>query len=278
MTEEEFDLFPDFENPFTFEHFLSRLDFYGPIKPIKVGPVTLDTFTIDDRLNDYFNKNWYEIKRPMPRLTIDDPDLPISNVWMSITPLEIQSHALAIYKAAYDVYTSGLGMGYFALSAAAKSEVDNVIVYELRPEVIEIFTNQFQHRPEFSKIEIREGDFLEALRNEEIDSDEVIFNDIYPSLNTEAAIDHFAEFLPLYPNYEFWGIERYYLDAMGYHEIRPSYVPPLVRKLFGYWMDTSVDEATGIDSDIKATLNDLYFPITDLEACEKFIEVLDEVF
>jgi len=287
MDVDDLDLFPNIENPFTIDFFLSELDFYGPVEPIRIGNVELDTFTVDGQLNDYFNKNWYEIHKPIPRLKIYSEKVPQkARTWMSITPLEVQSHYLHIFKAQYEVYTAGLGLGYYALRVAAKPDVDKVIIYETSPEVIEIF-QRFSNRPEFGKIEIRQGDFLEALRNEELDQDDQIYNDIYPNFVDPDAIRHLDEFFPEYLGYDFWGSERLYLDAMAHHNLYPSYRPPLLGAFFKLWADTSVKEATGLDStgNIKPNkfleepmLKDMYEPICSKEMCEWTFSIYDRYF
>lgn len=272
---EDWDLFPDFENPFTFEYYLKQLHFYGPVTPARSGLVRINTFTNNGIIDDYFNTNWHIITDPIPRLVIDEEETPwIGHTWMTITPMEVQSMAIAIYKAEYDVYTSGLGLGYHPLACAAKDEVEKVIVYENNLDVINLFQQQHEDRPELDKIEIRQGDFLEALRNEEIDQDDYIFNDIYPDLNSKEALDHFEEFRPMYPNYDFWGIERIYLDSMAYHGLYPDFVPPLIRTFFKFWQETTVEEATGVPGNPGAMIKNLYSPISDRENCLRFIDIL----
>ncbi len=161
------------QEPFTFDYFKKEVAFYGDIPPTKIENLAYDLTTLSGELMDYFNKNYYITDFQIPRLKID------GKVWMSITPMEVQSMYAAIQQAQYDVYTAGLGLGYFPLKAAAKEDVDRVIVYEQHPTIIKMFNKNFSDRPEWSKIEIRQADFLEALRNGDIDQDEFIFSDIY---------------------------------------------------------------------------------------------------
>jgi len=283
---EDWELFPDFENPFTYEFYLKQLKFYGPITPAKIGPINYDTFTSHGIIKDYFNENWYEITDPIPRLTFDDEKAPwVRHTWMSIVPMEIQSMALAVYKAQYDVYTSGLGMGYYPLACAAKDDVEKVVVYETKPEVVQLFMEQHYNRPELAKIEIRQGDFLEALRHQEIDQDDYIFSDIYQAINSDEALDHLEEFRPEYPNYDFWGIEKFYLDAIATHDLYPGFMPPLIRTLFKFWKETTVEEATGLPSSMptrrwqfegEPMIHNMYFLSCTLAQCQRFIEILDE--
>lgn len=270
MTDEYSELFPESQmvNPFTFDYFRGELVFYGDISPTKTSKISFDTTTASGIMRDYLNKNWYEINLPMPRLRIG------KKTWMSITPMEVQSLYLPIYEASYDVYTGGLGLGYFALRAAAKEEVDRVVVYETDQQIINWFKTQFQARPELTKIEIRNEDILEALRQAEIDTSEYVFNDIYPRMNTTAAIDHYCEFKPRYEGYRFWCMESVLLDASMMYELDTGFVPPHFRKFFSYWNRTTVAEATGDTSGAynNITLSQLYESLWAQQDCERFLE------
>jgi len=270
VTSDYSELFPESQivNPFTFSYLQDELAFYGPITPSKTGKISFDTTTASGIMRDYLNKNWHEITLPIPRLKIG------KTVFMSITPMEVQSLYLPIYEAAYDVYTGGLGLGYFALRAAAKEEVDRVIVYETDQRIINWFQKQFASRPELSKIEIRHADILEALRQEEIDTAEYVFNDIYPRMNTTAAIDHYCEFKPRYEGYRFWCMESVLLDADVTHGLNIGFVPPHFRKFFSYWNQTTVAEATGDTSGAynSITLSQLYESLWTQQDCERFLE------
>ena len=255
------------QEPFTFDYFKKEVAFYGDIPPTKIENLAYDLTTLSGELMDYFNKNYYITDFQIPRLKID------GKVWMSITPMEVQSMYAAIQQAQYDVYTAGLGLGYFPLKAAAKEDVDRVIVYEQHPTIIKMFNKNFSDRPEWSKIEIRQADFLEALRNGDIDQDEFIFSDIYQTLNGDEALDHYEEFAPDYPGYCFWGQERLLLDAVFAYETRPPFLYPVYRRLFTAWLNTSVGEAVGDDSLNHVPLKDMYEPIWTENDCERFLEV-----
>lgn len=71
-----------------------------------------------------------------------------------LTSIEVQSAAVAIDLAKGKVGTAGLGTGYFALRAAAKPEVSEVIVFEEDTSEIEYFEHAFLDRPEMEKIKV----------------------------------------------------------------------------------------------------------------------------
>ena len=82
--------------------------------------------------------------------------------WMTVTPNEIETMKKPIEKAHGDVLTYGLGLGYFAFSAAAKSEVASVTVVEKEKEIIDLFAEHLL--PQFinkEKIRIICADALE---------------------------------------------------------------------------------------------------------------------
>ena len=60
-------------------------------------------------------------------------------IWMTVTPLEINTMRPAIAAAHGKVLAYGLGLGYFAYMAALKPEVDSVTVVELNETIIELF-------------------------------------------------------------------------------------------------------------------------------------------
>jgi len=254
------------ENPFTFEYFKKEVAFYGSIPPTKIGDIEYDLTQLGGILRDYFNENYYITDFKIPRLKIK------GETWMSITPMEIQSMFIPIHAAEYEVHTAGLGLGYFALKAAAKQEVDSVVVYETHPTIIELFKQNFSDRPEFGKIEIRQADFLKALRSDGIDQDAYIFSDIYQALNSSEALEHFKEFAPEYPGYRFWGQERLLLDAIYSYEMVP-FTYPMYRSFFSKWLHTSVGEAVGDASLNHVELSQMYkHPIWTEDDCEEFIE------
>jgi hypothetical protein len=255
-------------NPFSFDYFKQEVGFYGEISPTTVGDISFDMIPLHGRLRDYFNRNWYETDFKVPRLKI------AGKTWMSITPMEVQSAYIPLQMAAYDVWTAGLGLGYFALKAAAKEEVNRVIVYEQEPKIIEFFYQAFGNRPELDKIEIRQGDFLEALRGTEIDQNDFIFNDIYPTLNDPDMIEHYKEFGPEYPGYTFWGAERVILDASMTFEKRPAFIYPIIREFVRMWYDISVGEAVGDPSLNDVPLHQMYHRNIWREAqVDEFLEV-----
>ena len=60
-------------------------------------------------------------------------------VWMSLTPMELESQAMHAFYARGTVVVAGLGMGMLLYNIARKPEVKHVVVIEKDPDVIELF-------------------------------------------------------------------------------------------------------------------------------------------
>ena len=62
------------------------------------------------------------------------------DIWMSLTPHEIESQEPGCHYAFGHTVIMGLGMGWVAANAALNPEVDKITVVELDPDVIELFS------------------------------------------------------------------------------------------------------------------------------------------
>lgn len=102
-------------------------------------------------------------------------------VWMSITPHEINTMKKAIGDAKGKVLTFGLGLGYFAYMAAEKEEVKEVTVVEKDSAVIHLFEeNLLPQFPYKEKIHIvKEDAFHFYERKIEPGEYDFLFIDIY---------------------------------------------------------------------------------------------------
>jgi hypothetical protein len=74
--------------------------------------------------------------------------------WMSCTPMERESQALAVKHARGHVLVYGLGLGVIAWNLARKPEVTKVTVIERDPDVIRLIEDRLEWGPERGKIEI----------------------------------------------------------------------------------------------------------------------------
>lgn len=110
-----------------------------------------------------------------------------NSIWMSITPMEIDSQSMFIAAAKGTVVAGGLGMGWTIYNMAMKPEVDEVTVYEIDEQVIEIFfqTSDFDNWPCKDKINIIRHDVKDPMiLDEPVD---LLYMDIWQKMNDSKA-------------------------------------------------------------------------------------------
>lgn len=71
--------------------------------------------------------------------------------WMSTAFLELESHAWHLHKANGLVVAAGLGMGMYACAAAARPNVDEVVVADVDGDVIALFAKAAVIAPEVAR-------------------------------------------------------------------------------------------------------------------------------
>jgi hypothetical protein len=88
-----------------------------------------------------------------------------NNVWMSLSPMEIESQGIGIEFARGHVVIFGMGMGWAAAMSALKPEVERVTVVELDDDIIDLHRrlDLFARLPGHAgeKVRVIEGDALE---------------------------------------------------------------------------------------------------------------------
>ena len=135
------------ENRFSDRYAQQQVDWYS-LKEYENGSVRVHSAPLHGRADEYFNKRLWIKEFEVPMMRID------GNLWMSITPLEVQSMLLPIDRAWGYVGTGGLGMGYYDLKCAEKDAVKEIKVWENNKDVVKFFTKSFSHRKGFEKIKI----------------------------------------------------------------------------------------------------------------------------
>ncbi len=187
---------------------------------------------------------------------------------MSLAPIEVQSCAVAITMAQGRIGTAGLGMGYFALRAAAKPEVAEVIVYEQNGDVIAGFNALFGQRAERQKITIIKGDVRELMRGRSFD---MVYMDPYQYLLPDEVVADAQLFRSTNTigHYRFWGMERVLLDALIADE--NPYLFPWEAAFFKTWLTTPLraNEPNG------KMMRDLYYPLTDADFRAQVMAAID---
>lgn len=110
--------------------------------------------------------------------------------WMSLTPMELESHQPHIAAATGRVVVTGLGMGMYLYNILAKEDVTEVWVIERDRQVIEMFeaVTGWKSWDGAHKLRIVEGDALNPPKvwGGEID---FLYADIWPSMGDSRALN-----------------------------------------------------------------------------------------
>jgi hypothetical protein len=196
-----------------------------------IDGITLIHRPLVGRLDDYLNKNWRLEGLTVPVFFID------GKLWMSLTPMEIQSNYLAWAILSGDVGMGGLGLGYTALRAANIEEVERVVVYEKDPRVVNLFKTKYTHRKELEKIEFRIGDVRKEMINQTHD---MVWMDIYP---TQLSDDMLTDYTFFQDNndiseYHFWTEEKILLGMFAEEIARPYILSWPQQEYFKQWQAT----------------------------------------
>lgn len=208
--------------PFDKEYVLDKIEEYNKkIKSNKVGDYEIKSVdglqgVIQGYLHskeDNYDINILELHAP-------------NHVWMRLTSLEIQGAYFAIKMAKGKVGVVGLGLGYVVEEMAKKPEVEEITVYEISKEIIELYYENF---PKNSKINIICCDAYNAERKEF----DFFYADIYEYKLTSQIVDDYKKFNELHniEEYSFFGMEHFLLSC-SYTEIVWVYIPE-------NWMESS---------------------------------------
>ncbi len=132
---------------------------------------------------DVLNNNYYReinnvgyFNKPFKYIEIVKKD----EVWMSITPHEIETMEEDINKVKGNILVLGLGLGYFPFMSSLKKDIPHIDIIELSKEVITLFTkylfNQFTYK---EKIRIIHENALSFLKNNDLNKYDYIYIDLY---------------------------------------------------------------------------------------------------
>lgn len=129
---------------------------YAAYEAFVCGDISMDTQGREHVPVGYFDRPFI-----YPALTQN------GRIWMTVTPLEIETMRPHIDLARGKIAVMGLGLGYYAFMASMKSEVSEITIVELSGEVISLFERyllpQFPHG---EKIRIIRGDAFDFLQSE----------------------------------------------------------------------------------------------------------------
>jgi hypothetical protein len=112
------------------------------------------------------------------------------DVWMSVTPLEVESAEIGIRLSRGHVLVMGLGMGWAAMATAMREEVTAVTVVERDPDVLALHRelDLFTQLPEAARAKLRivEGDAYAYVPEAPVD---LLMPDIWLPLINDGRVD-----------------------------------------------------------------------------------------
>lgn len=208
--------------PFDREYVLDKIQEYNnKIKNNKIGDFEIKSIDgLKGTIQGYLYSKEDELNVRI--LELHAPE----HVWMRLTPLEIQVSYFAIKMAKGKVGVVGLGLGYAVEEMAKKPEVEEITVYEISQEVVDLYYSNFPKNP---KINIVCCNAYEAERKEF----DFFYADIYEYKITSQIVEDYKKFNELHniEEYSFFGMEHFLLSC-SYTEIVWVYIPE-------NWMESS---------------------------------------
>lgn len=147
-----------------------------------------------------------------------------NSVWMSVTPMELESAAHHAQEATGDVLVMGFGMGVVAWNLAQKSDVETVRVVEKDPEILNIAARLLA-LPGWEKLRdkvvLHQADALEFKG-----SADVVLADIWPSLGDTDLRPHLRQMATNVKadRYAAWGLELDFIEWCAKKKFNPDFV------------------------------------------------------
>lgn len=162
------------------------------------------------RLDNYMAVNFNVDEYRFPLLRGDGV------LWMSLTPMEIQSNWVPIRRALHHdtIALLGLGMGYVPLRILAQHpnpEDLEIVIFEESEDAVELFIQLHAHKENFDKFIFIIGDAREKFKGFTVD---YCYADIYPNQLDDAILED----LELFMAQNTIGEYRYWCQEMQIHE------------------------------------------------------------
>lgn len=195
----------EIENPFKKAWILNEIkNFNSFVKTQKYKKLRIENVTVSGVLYDYFGKALYENKIKLTSFYNNNI------LYMSNSPMEIQSHYVPYKKAHGNVLVAGLGLGYYVWKLLNKSMVKKITVVETCKDTIDLFKYHFR-KNSLSKVDFVNTDINNYATLTKYD---FFYYDIKKDFNTH---DNFKEEIhdmhrilisnPMIKDYSFWGME-----------------------------------------------------------------------
>ena len=216
-------------DPFTDEYMAAEVAFYGLSEYDDGKGVKVVSKVIQGRCDDYLNSQFRSESPAMPILYID------GGLWMSLSFMEVQSNCIPYMQAHGRVAVGGLGLGYVVLRMMEEDDVDEIVVYEIEPRIIDFFRTNFSDRDGFDKVVFVEGNIRETMKGETFD---YAYVDVYQDMLPDEVLDD-VELLCGQNEievYHFWGIEKVLFTALNNRLIDPIELSFDARQFFAAWM------------------------------------------
>jgi hypothetical protein len=213
-------------HPYSRGYYQRELASLAALQPARIGSLELTRENAACALDGYlYTAHTPQMLRDVPVLRLDGA------VWMSLTPMEVQSAYMPIRLARGRVGTAGLGLGYFVQRVLEKPAVERVVVCELRPEVLALYVRTFGEA--HPKLELRHAN-ARLLEGESFD---FFFADMYRQLLTPQAIDDMARLCSANTirRYHWWSIEQMVFEVVqaGLAERLPAWM----LATYGWFLD-----------------------------------------
>lgn len=229
-------------NPFERSFVKRECEFYNLQKYSKDG-IKIEMREILGRCDDIFNVNFIIEPLNCPVFTID------GQLWMSLTPMEIQSQYIPIQISEGNVGIAGLGMGYSLLRIMEKGEVTNITVFEKDQRVLDFFKTNFNKREGYQKVKFICDD-VRSMKNRSFD---FFYNDIYKSILEDRSFTDMSLLTKNnnINNYWFWGEEKIYKVAYEMRLVSERLIPDYVLDQILLWLETEKSKLRDNFIDIK---------------------------
>lgn len=248
----------NYEDPFTMEAQRAAVEFMS-VEPAQYGCASTTIKTIPSvPVDDYLSKCWRTMEYDTPAYGDG------SGLWMTLTPMEVQSAHVAIERGHLHnhVAVGGLGLGYVPLAIAEHPNVHTVDVYEMNEDCVALFQLLHKDKPGFGKISFIIGDVRKKLNGKRYD---YCYMDIYQTLLPEEVLED----IPLFRDnneigeYRFWGQELAIKVAVEYgHNFYLEDLPVTDEELHFFWKFEQSEFAN------------LRPPMEDVGLCEDLCEAM----